>query len=147
MVVTAPVAGEVSDLTTEVGQRIVPEKSLATIVPQGSTIETWLYAPSSAIGFVRPGQQVRLRFDAFPYQKYGVGKGTVVAISRVAIDPANVDAAIRPAEPVFRIRVRIDSMGSLAQQRDALRPGMTLAADLVMQSRPLWALLFGAVIR
>ena len=147
VVVTAPVAGEVSDLTTEVGQRIVPEKSLATIVPQGSAIETWLYAPSSAIGFVRPGQQVRLRFDAFPYQKYGVGKGTVVAISRVAIDPANVDAAIRPAEPVFRIRVRIDSMGSLAQQRDALRPGMTLAADLIMQSRPLWALLFGAVIR
>ena len=147
MVIAAPVAGDVGDITTEIGQRVVPEKSLVTIVPRGSAIETWLYAPSSAIGFARPGQQVRLRFDAYPYQKYGVGKGTVIAISRVAIDPANVDAAIRPTEPVFRVRVRIDSMGSLNIQRDALRPGMTLAADLVMQSRPLWALVLGPVTR
>ena len=145
MIIAAPVAGDVSDITTEIGQRVVPEKSLVTIVPQGSNVETWLYAPSSAIGFARPGQQVRLRFDAYPYQKYGVGKGTIIAISRVAIDPANVDAAIRPAEPVFRVRVRIASMGSLNIQRDALRPGMTLSADLVMESRPLWALVLGPV--
>ena len=145
MIIAAPVAGDVSDITTEIGQRVVPEKSLVTIVPQGSNVETWLYAPSSAIGFARPGQQVRLRFDAYPYQKYGVGKGTIVAISRVAIDPANVDAAIRPAEPVFRVRVQIASMGSLNIQRDALRPGMTLSADLVMESRPLWALVLGPV--
>ncbi len=145
IVIAAPVAGEVSDITTEIGQRIVPEKSLLTIVPRGSAVETWLYAPSAAIGFARPGQRVRLRFDAYPYQKYGVGRGTVVAISRVAIDPANVDAAIRPTEPVFRVRVRIDSMGSLNIGRDALRPGMTLAADLAMESRPLWALIVGPV--
>ena len=145
IVIAAPVAGDVSDITTEIGQRIVPEKSLLTIVPRGSAVETWLYAPSSAIGFARPGQRVRLRFDAYPYQKYGVGRGTVVAISRVAIDPANVDAAIRPTEPVFRVRVRIDSMGSLNVGRDALRPGMTLAADLAMESRPLWALIVGPV--
>ena len=145
IVIAAPVAGDVSDITTEIGQRIVPEKSLLTIVPRGSAVETWLYAPSAAIGFARPGQRVRLRFDAYPYQKYGVGRGTVVAISRVAIDPANVDAAIRPTEPVFRVRVRIDSMGSLTIGRDALRPGMTLAADLAMESRPLWALIVGPV--
>lgn len=145
LVVTAPVAGEVGDVGAEVGQRIVPEKSLATIVPQGSVVETWLYAPSSAIGFARPGQRVRLLFDAYPYQKYGWGHGTVLAISRVAIDPANVDAAIRPTEPVFRVRVRIDSMGRLATTREALRPGMTLSANLVMESKPLWALIVGPV--
>ena len=88
-------AGDVSDITTEIGQRVVPEKSLVTIVPQGSNVETWLYAPSSAIGFARPGQQVRLRFDAYPYQKYGVGKGTIIAISRVAIDPAELETMVR----------------------------------------------------
>ncbi len=145
LVISAPVAGEVSDVATEIGQRVGPDKSLVTIVPQGSTIETWLYAPSSAIGFAKPGQQVRLRFDAYPYQKYGWAEGTVVAISRVAIDPANVDAAIRPTEPVFRVRVRIDSMGRLTVPKDGLRPGMTLSANLVMQSKPLWELIVGPV--
>lgn len=68
-----------------------------------------------------------------------------MAISGAAIDPANVDAAIRPSEPAFRIRVRIDSMGSIKMPKDALRPGMTLAADLALKRRPLWALMFGPV--
>ncbi len=145
LVLAAPVAGVVSDISTEIGQHIGPDKSLVTIIPRGSRIEAWLYAPSNAIGFARPGQQVRLRFDAYPYQKYGWGRGTVVAISRSAIDPANVDAAIRPTEPAFRIRVRIDSMGSIQTPTDALRPGMTLAADLALKRRPLWALMLGPV--
>lgn len=142
LVIAAPVAGNVTDISAEVGQHVMPNGSLATIVPRDSRIETWLYAPSNAIGFVQPGQHVRLRFDAYPYQKYGWGSGTVVAISRAAIDPANVDASIRPAEPAFRVRVSIDTMGAIPMPRDALRPGMTVSADLVLRHRPLWALLF-----
>lgn len=145
IVLTAPVAGVVSDISAEVGQHLGPDKSLVTIIPRGSHIEAWLYAPSNAIGFAQPGQRVRLRFDAYPYQKYGWGRGTVVAISRAAIDPANVDAAVRPSEPAFRIRVRIDSMGSIQMPKDALRPGMTLAADVALKRRPLWALMLGSV--
>jgi membrane fusion protein len=144
IVIAAPVSGNVSDISAEIGQHVLPNGSLATIVPRGSRIETWLYAPSNAIGFVQPGQRVRLRFDAYPYQKYGWGSGTVLAISRSAIDPANVDVAIRPAEPAFRVRVSIDSMGAIPMPRDSLRPGMTVSADLVLRHRPLWALLFGS---
>lgn len=145
LVITAPVAGEVGDIAVEIGQRATAEQSLATVVPRGSRQEIWLYAPSSAIGFVKPGQKVRLRFDAFPYQKYGWGSGSVVAISQVAIDPANVDAAIRPTEPVFRVRVRLDSAGPAGIDHAGIRPGMTLSADLILQPRPLWALVLGPV--
>ena len=146
IVLAAPVAGEVTDISTEIGQHVGSEKSLVTIVPKNSRIEAWLYAPSTAIGFAQPGQKVRLRFDAYPYQKYGWGRGTVLAISRAAIDPANVDAAIRPAEPAFRIRVRIESMGSINVPKDALRPGMTISADVTLRRKPLWALLLGPVV-
>ncbi len=145
VVLAAPVAGTVSDISTEIGQHVGPDKSLVTIIPQGSRLEAWLYAPSNAVGFVQPGQKVRLRFEAYPYQKYGWGRGTVTAISRAAIDPGNVDPAIRPGEPTFRIRVRIDSLGSIPMPRNGLRPGMTLAADLALKRRPLWALLLGPI--
>ncbi|MBV9882745.1 MAG: HlyD family efflux transporter periplasmic adaptor subunit, partial [Sphingomonadaceae bacterium] len=77
LVLTAPIGGEVGDISVEVGQRARTDQSLVTIVPRGSQLEVWLYAPSRAVGFAHPGQQVRLLFDAFPYQKYGAGQGTV----------------------------------------------------------------------
>ena len=145
LVVAASVAGEVSDVAVEIGERVGPEKTLVTVVPQGSVIETWLYAPSSAIGSSRAGQQVRLLFDAYPYQRHGWATGTVVSISRTAVDPANVDTPTRPTEPVFRIRVHIDSMGRLPVRQEDLRPGMTLTANLVVEEKPLWQLIFGSI--
>jgi membrane fusion protein len=146
LTLTAPVAGEVGDVSVEVGQRARPETSLVTIVPRGSRIEVWLYAPSRAIGFVRVGQEVRLQFDAFPYQKYGAGSGVVTAVSRVPIDPGAVDGALEIREPVFRIRVRIDEVAPrIAGAESRLRPGMTLTAHLVLERRRLWEILFNPI--
>src|SRR5688500_7078949 len=146
LVLTAPVAGEVGDIANEVGQRARPDASLVTIVPRGSRLEVWLYAPSRAIGFVRPGQEVRLHFDAFPYQKYGAGRGRVTAISRVPIEPSALDSALGIEEPVFRIRVAIEeAVPKLAAAAGRMRPGMTLSANLVLEQRSLWEVLFNPV--
>lgn len=146
LTLTAPVAGEVGDVIAEVGQRARPETSLVTIVPSGSRMEIWLYAPTRAIGFVREGQEVRLQFDAFPFQKYGVGRGRVTAVSRVPIEPGAIEPALGIEEPVFRIRVAIDQLPPrIAEARARLRPGMTLGANLVLERRQLWEVLFNPV--
>lgn len=146
IVLTAPVGGEVSAVSAEIGQRARPDASLVTIVPAGSRLQVWLYAPSRAIGFVKPGQEVRLHFDAFPYQKYGAGRGTVTAVSRVPIEPSTLDSALGIEEPVFRIRVAIDeAVPKLKSGGARLRPGMTLSANLVLERRSLWEVLFNPV--
>lgn len=143
IILTAPIGGEVSDIASEVGQRARPENSLVTIVPKGSRLEISLYAPTRAVGFVHPGQEVRLFFDAFPYQKYGAGRGRVIAVSRVPIEPTALDSSLGIQEPVFRIRVRIDQAVPRLIDADArLRPGMTLSANLVLERRRLWEVLF-----
>jgi len=148
LVLTAPVAGEVGDVGVEVGQRAKPDTSIVTIVPRGSRLEVWLYAPSRAVGFIEPGQEVRLLFDAFPYQKYGAGRGTVTAVSRVVIDPQAIDANLGIQEPVFRIRVAIDSLSPRAPAAERqLRPGMTLSASLVLQRRSLWEVFLDPVLK
>ena len=140
---TAPIAGDVGDISAEVGQRAKPDASLVTIVPTNAHLEIWLYAPTRAVGFVHPGQEVRLFFDAFPYQKYGAGRGRVTAVSRVPIEPAALDSALGITEPVFRVRVAIDqAVPRLADADTRLRPGMTLNANLVLERRSLWEVLF-----
>ena len=144
---TAPIAGEVGDISIEVGQRARPDQSLVTIVPQNSNLEIWLYAPSRAVGATQVGQEVRVLFDAFPYQQYGAGRGTVTEVSRVPTEPTNLDPGLGIEEPVFRIRVRIDEMAPrVPAERRSLRPGMTLTANLVLENRSLWQVLFGPIM-
>lgn len=148
LTLTAPVAGTVGDIAARIGLRAQADSSLVTIVPDGSRLEVQLYAPSSAIGFVRPGQQVRLLFDAFPYQKYGAGRGIVSFVSDVLTEPAALDPGLAITEPVFRIRVAIDPRGmSGAASGRPLRAGMTLSANLVLEERRLWEVFLDPVLR
>ncbi len=143
---TAPIAGEVSDIGIEVGQHARTDQSLVTIIPGNSRLEIWLYAPSRAVGMTQLGQRVRVLFDAFPYQQYGAGRGTVTEISRVPTEPTNLDPGLGIQEPVFRIRVRIDELPPrLPAERRNLRPGMTLGANLVLETRSLGQVLFGPI--
>ena len=143
---TAPIAGEVSDIGIEVGQHARTDQSLVTIIPRNSRLEIWLYAPSRAVGLTQVGQRVRVLFDAFPYQQYGAGRGTVTEVSRVPTEPTNLDPGLGIQEPVFRIRVRIDELPPrLPAERRNLRPGMTLGANLVLETRSLGQVLFGPI--
>jgi membrane fusion protein len=97
LVVRAPRAGTVSTLLAEPGQSVSPASALATLVPQGAKLQAELYAPSSAVGFVRPGQPVRLRFEAFAYQKYGHQPGHVLQVSRTPLAASEMAALALPA--------------------------------------------------
>ena len=149
LVLTAPVAGRVTDLVNELGQRARPDAALVTVVPEGSTIEAHLYTPTRAAGFVHVGEKVRLMFDAFPFQKYGAGEGVVTDVSRVPADPGTIEPGLKIDEPVFRIRVRIDRAVAQPAARDhlRLRPGMTLAANLVLQRRAIWEVFLDPLLR
>ena len=140
---TAPVAGAIGDIAMTPGQRASPDRSLVTIVPAASQLEVWLYAPSGAVGYAEPGQEVRLEFDAFPHQRHGAGRGIVLEVSRVPVEPGSIGADLGLTEPAFRIRVRIDELPRGATRiAQALRPGMTVGAALVQERRSLWEMFF-----
>ena len=146
LVLTAPVAGTVGDISVEVGQQTTPERAAASIIPSNSKLEIWLYAPSRAVGNARPGQAVRLQFDAFPYQKFGSSRGVVTEVSKVPTEPSNVDTGLKIDEPVFRIRTRITEFSRRAKiDISAMRPGMTLSGKLVMERRSFWQILLGPI--
>jgi membrane fusion protein len=105
-----------------------------------------LYAPSSAVGFVRPQQAVNLRYQAFPYQKFGQQSGRVLQVSRTPLTPAelallNLPTALSQgalSEPLYRITVGLDRQSVSAYgQEQALSPGMQLDADVLLERRSL----------
>jgi membrane fusion protein len=144
LVLTAPISGTVGDIALEIGQQANPTRSIVSVIPGGSRLEIWLYAPTRAVGRAHAGQHVRLQFDAFPYQKFGSGLGVVSAVAKVPTEPGNLDPGLNISETVFRIRTRIDRLSSGSKiDLGALRPGMTLNAKLETEKRSLWQVLFG----
>ncbi|WP_230414564.1 HlyD family secretion protein, partial [Collimonas silvisoli] len=77
IVITSPESGIATAVIADAGQAVDGNRQLVSIVPAGATLRAELYAPSRAIGFVRPGDQVLIRYQAYPYQKFGHQKGVV----------------------------------------------------------------------
>jgi membrane fusion protein len=136
VIVRAAQAGRVATLLAEPGQSVAAAQALGNLLPTDSTLEAELYAPTRAIGFVHPGTEVQIRYDAYPYQKFGQFRGEVREVSASPLPGSN-------AEPLYRIRVRLDAQAipALGAQH-RLKPGMQLAASLVLEHRTLaeWAL-------
>jgi membrane fusion protein len=113
---------------------------LATLSPAGAAMEVHLFAPSRSIGFVRPGQEVQLRYQAYPYQKFGIHRGTVVAVSKSAVSPSEIAQSVgEPSrEPVYRIRVALERQQVLAYgEPQPLHAGMAVEADVIVDRRRL----------
>jgi membrane fusion protein len=138
-VVIATVAGRVAALPVQQGQSAPPGAVLAVISADAGELEAELYAPSRAIGFIRPGQEVKLMYQAFPHQKFGTGEGRVRSVSSTVLAPDEVAIpGVQLQEPVFRIRANIPHRTVQAYGREEpLRPGMLVTADVVIDRRSL----------
>jgi membrane fusion protein len=141
--VRAPESGTVATTTADVGQTVLPNQLLATIVPADSTLEAELYVPSRSIGFVKSGMPVLLRYEAFPYQKFGQFKGVVREVSKASVRPEELSTSLLPAgsggEPIYKLRATLDEQAVQAYGKETpLRAGMTLEASVVIERRHLY---------
>jgi membrane fusion protein len=139
-VLRAPSDGIVSTVLPKTGQMVSAGQSLLSIVSAGSVLQAQLLVPSRAIGFIDPGSRVVLRYEAFPYQKFGQQYGEVTDVSRSALTASEIIALIgqQSQEPLYRVQVKLDSQAVLAYGKDEpVKPGMVLQADVLMDRRSL----------
>jgi membrane fusion protein len=145
LVIPAPQAGTVTAVHANPGAAVGPAAPLLSIVPRGAVLEAHLYAPSRAVGFVRAGQPVLLRYRAYPYQKFGHSRGVIASVSRSAIEPGELPAMFAsgapgsPAEALYRVTVALERQHVTAYGKAApLQPGMQLDADVLLERRRLF---------
>ncbi len=143
MVVSAPADGKITLLQAELGQSVEVGRPLAQLVPETKQLTVRLFAPSRAAGFVKVGAPVLLRFDAFPYQKYGQLKGQVLAVSNAAVNAADIQGYMPRTdmtnEPFFAITVSLpEQTQGETMQKLQLQSGMQVEADLLHETRRLY---------
>lgn len=153
IVIRAPQDGSITGIVAEAGQTVTPAAALASLLPAGSKLQAHLFAPSSAVGFLRADQPVQLRYQAFPYQKFGHQDGSVLQVARSPLQAAELASlplqlgGNASNEPLYRITVRLDRQSVAAYgQPQALAPGMQIEADVLLDRRRLIEWLFEPVL-
>ena len=147
-VIRAPMAGVVTNIAVTRGQSIPADSPLAMVLPKGSGMHVELLVPTRAIGFVKPGQEVVLRYEAFPYERFGQYRGVVTDLSRNVWSPGDRIGPLSAREPVYRVDVKLDRQNVTALGQDfALRPGMLVNADLLLEKRTLLEWIFEPVLQ
>ncbi|MBB5884529.1 HlyD family efflux transporter periplasmic adaptor subunit [Xanthomonas sp. LMG 8992] len=137
----APASGTVSTLLVKPGASVALGQPLLAIVPDGSALQAQILVPSQAVGFVHPGIQVTLHYQAFPYQKFGLHHGVVSSVSRSALTPGEVTLLLGggnppSSDPLYLARVDLADQNVEAYGRkEPLRPGMALDADMLLDRR------------
>jgi membrane fusion protein len=145
LVVSSPSDGTVTAIQAERGGRATPTVALLSIMPAGSRLQAHLFGPTRAMGFLRPGQRVLLRYQAYPYQKFGHHQGIVASISASALNPrelpprlVGLTSLLGTGEPVYRLTVNLARQSITAYGREVpLQSGLQLEADVLIESRRL----------
>ncbi len=140
--IMAPEGGVATALGVELGQAVDASKAMLSLVPQRAQLLAELYAPSRSVGFIKPGDAVLMRYQAFPYQKFGHAKGKVLSVSKTALMGQEINGIPLPVnggEPMYRVMVQLEQQFINAYGKpQTLQTGMLLDADILQEKRKLY---------
>lgn len=133
LLIVAPVDGVITDVTsTQPGDKVQANTPLGGIAPKDARPVLKVEIAEHDRAFLREGLPVKMKFNAFPYQRYGIINGTLNYIS-----PATKLSA-QSKQPVYEARVTLERDHYLiAETKYPLRYGMTAAAEVVVRERRL----------
>ncbi|HFF4821033.1 TPA: HlyD family secretion protein, partial [Acinetobacter baumannii] len=141
--IKSPVDGTISIINVEVGQTTDINKTVITISPSNEMVICNLFIPSNAIGFIKKGSEVSIRYQAYPYQKFGIAKGIVQSVSSSPIPSSDINSlgiipmdSILNNEPIYLVKVKLEKQTiAVYGENIPLKSGMLLEADIKLDTR------------
>lgn len=146
MRIVSPIDGTATAIAAHAGQLVAASKPILSIVPATARMQVNLYAPSNTAGFVKAGDVVLLRYQAYPYQKFGKQRGRVKSVARTALPadeltavPESVVNQASHEQPLYKVTVTLDSQSVTAYGiHHDLVSGMLVDAEIEQESRKLY---------
>ncbi|AWN49076.1 secretion protein HlyD [Methylobacterium terrae] len=145
--VVAPTDGQVAGLYVQPGDSVTADQVVAILGDTRADPLIVLEVPARAIGLAKVGQEVVLKYDAFPFKTFGIAKGAIAVISGTPLrnpmlasaeEGGGEAAAAASRQSVYRVEVRPESRTMRAYGIDEpIRIGSTLSADIVVERRRL----------
>ena len=111
-IVRSPINGLISSTMVKLGQAALASKPLVNILPNKVDLIAEIYVPVSKSGFLNQTSHVILRYDAYPYQRFGTTDATIIDISQNTLTDADEDKPLRIGQPYYKATARLNKQGS-----------------------------------
>ncbi|WLF85039.1 HlyD family secretion protein [Moraxella sp. ZY210820] len=146
IIIKANTSGTVSTVNADIGQVVDNNKPLLSILPQDNILIAQLYVPSRAIGFIKTGDNVLLRYQAYPYQKFGHAQAEIISVAKTALAGQNLPTIGTVSlteqmnnEPLYIVRAKLEKQHIQAYgEHMPLQVGMMLEGDILHETRKLY---------
>lgn len=154
----APQDGVIKDLATHTAGTVATQATiLMTLVPLHEPLKAEVWVSNEDIGFVRPGQPVKLKVSSYRFQKYGMINGVVEQVSADASDGSNGTSSTPQAATMhgsdgsrlfYRTIIRLEEQQLVTDGTVMnLSPGMQVAAEIKLGTRSVLEYLFSPVTK
>lgn len=130
--ICAPIAGTVTAIKLRGKGEVVSQKELLmTVVPATSELVVEAQLPNKDIGFVKPGQDVKLKLASFPFQDYGILKGTLIEVESVPREMDKLGGYYRVIVEPERTYMMVHG------KRIPFSAGMSVSAEIITRYRTI----------
>jgi hemolysin D len=127
-ILTAPTDGVVTFISSlRPGRYLAANDVAATLLPGNEPLLAEVWIPNGSMRRIKPQLPVRMMLNAYPYQQFGLLPGTIISVDPDANDAGAYRAWIKPD------RLSLDG----AHGPEALRTGLTLTAEIVVDQRSI----------
>jgi len=148
LIITSPVTGKIENLAFTEGQMFSLGDSLVQILPgEKQHYQLMLWLPNHSVPFVRPGDKVNIRYDAYPYEKFGQFSGEIISLSRVPATDSEM-MSYKGSSPVTGQQSKEAYYKTIVALRDQvlnfedrhlpIGNGMSAEVTLFLEKRPLY---------
>lgn len=152
----APQAGTIKDLATHTAGTVVsPGTILMSLVPKDEPLHAEVMVKNEDVGFVKEGQEVKVKLAAYPFQKYGMVKGKVVHVSADASEQQNNQQPTKTSQTTtdslqdgarYKALIQLNQQSLTAQdKRFELTPGMRVVGEIHQGTRTIMEYLLSPV--
>ena len=144
---TASNSGTITSIQVVTGETVSQNRPLLQILPLGAELVAELLLPTRSAGFVKQGDIAKLRFDAFPYQRFGFLHSDITRIDQALVHPNEALLPIALQEPVYRLQAQLSQQSIEAYGKHfELKSGMLFEADIILDKRSLIAWLLEPIL-
>ena len=142
----APVNGVVLQVADRsVGSVLREAETLVTLVPDKADLYIDASVPSRDVSYLKVGDDVRVKLEAYPFQRFGTVRGVLDVIGADSV-PMKPDDATSPL--VYRLQVRIsDNVAALAARGIRIRPGLVASAEIKTGKRSIMSYILNPILR
>jgi len=132
-VVRSPIDGIIFEFpVSKPGEVVQPGQRIAQVAPKNTGVMLKASMPIKDSGFLKVGMPVKVKFDAYPYQEYGIVEGKVAWVS----PDSKVQQTLQGNSESFELEINLNQQYvDNGEKRVALTPGQTANAEVIIRQR------------